>query len=170
MSRTILVVSVLVLGVLCAPATRAQQAPAVAFGAGLFDTAAWFDDRGDFDALEAGVEWRGASTSFLGIGPIAGATITDDSAFWAYVGGRRPFRVATRWEVALSFGAAYYEQGDGKDLGHELEFRSGIELGRSMARGRWLSVELYHLSNASISDVNPGSNSLRVLYSLPLAQ
>ncbi len=148
----------------------AQEVPAVAFGAGLFDTAAWFDDQGDFESVEIGVEWRGSGGSLLGVGAIAGVSVNDDSAAWVYLGGRRPFALGSRWSVAPSFAAAYYDEGDGKDLGDELEFRSGIDLNRRTARGARFGVELYHLSNASISDVNPGSNSLRLVYAIPLRQ
>ncbi|MCZ6727505.1 MAG: acyloxyacyl hydrolase, partial [Acidobacteria bacterium] len=72
--------------------------------------------------------------------------------------------------LAPNFAVSLYEQGDGKDLGHEIEFRSGLELACSHRGGSSLGLEFYHISNSSISDVNPGSNSLLVYYSWPLGR
>jgi hypothetical protein len=114
------------------------------------------------------VQVRGATSWPLGLGPLAGLSGTDDGALWAYVGARRPFRLDRCWHVGPTFAAAYYEPGDGKDLGHELEFRSGLEIFCLGGTGRAFGFEFYHLSNASISDVNPGSNSLWFYFSVPL--
>jgi hypothetical protein len=154
--------------VLLAVPAAAEEVASVGFGAGIFDTAAWFDDAGEFDAVEAGVVVRGATRWALGIGPVAGISANDDGAYWIYGGARRPFRLDRCWHVGPTFAAAYYEPGDGKDLGHELEFRSGLEIFCLGGSGRAFGFEFYHLSNASISDVNPGSNSLWFYFSVPL--
>lgn len=159
----LLVVLVLYLPV----ASRAEDEFSFGVGAGLFDTAAWFENKGDFDALEAGIVLRWPTHGLWGIGPMAGLSVTDDSAFWGYFGGRRPFGLGGCVTVSPSFSVTYYEQGDGKDLGSELEFRSGLEVACRRANGSSLGVEFYHLSNASISNVNPGSNSLWVIYTVP---
>lgn len=156
--------------VLLPAVAAAEEDASVGFGAGIFDTAAWFDDAGDFDSIEAGVQLRGATSWALGIGPLAGVSANDDGAIWVYLGARRPFRLGSCWNAGPTFAAAYYEPGDGKDLGHELEFRSGLEVYCRGARGRSFGLEFYHLSNASISDVNPGSNSLWLVYSVPLGR
>jgi hypothetical protein len=149
---------------------QAEEGFSLGIGAGLFDTAAWFDDVGDFDSVEAGVQLRWPTTGSWGIGAMAGISANEDSAFWAYLGARRPFRLGSCWNAGPTFAVTYYEQGDGKDLGHELEFRSGLEVFCRWGSGSSLGLEFYHLSNASISDVNPGSNSLWVVYSFPLGR
>lgn len=148
----------------------ADEPAAVAFSLGLFDTAAWLDDKGDFEALEGGVQLRGRTDWFWGLGPIVGVAATDEEAFWIYAGTRRPFALGEHWLATPSFAVSYYEEGDGKDLGHELEFRSGIELSYRFDGGSTLGLEYYHLSNASISDTNPGSNSLVVVWSRALSR
>jgi hypothetical protein len=67
-----------------------------------------------------------------------------------------------------SFAAGYYDNGDGVDLGHEVEFRSSIELSYRFDNRTRLGVSFYHLSNASIGDTNPGTEVLSVVYSIPL--
>jgi lipid A 3-O-deacylase len=151
-------------------AAAAAEAASVGFGAGIFDTAAWTDDKGDFDAIEAGVVLRGATDWALGIGPMAGVSANDDGAIWVYGGARRPFHLGSCWQAGPTFAAVYYEQGDSKNLGNELEFRSGLEIYCRATSGRALGIEFYHMSNAGISDVNPGANSLWIVYSVPLGR
>jgi hypothetical protein len=137
---------------------------------GIFDTAAWFDDKGDFDAVELGLRLRWPTTLAWGLGTMAGISATDDNAFWIYAGLRRPFGLGGCWSAAPNFAVSLFEEGDGKDLGHEIEFRSGLEVACSRPSGAAVGLEFYHLSNASISDANPGSNSLVVFYSWPLGR
>lgn len=152
-----------------AVAATADEAT-LGFGAGIFDTAAWFEDAGDFDAIEAGVVLRGATGWALGLGPMAGISANEDGAVWLYAGARRPFGLGGCWQLGPTLAAAYYEPGDSKDLGHELEFRTGLEVLCRGAGGRALGLEFYHLSNATLSDVNPGSNSLWIVYSVPIGR
>jgi lipid A 3-O-deacylase len=148
----------------------AQEGFVLGLGAGIFDTAAWTDDKGDFDALEAGAVLRWPTTGTWGIGAMVGISGTDDGSAWAYFGARRPFRLGSCWQTAPAFAVAYYDQGDGKNLGHDIEFRSGLEVSCVRSSGRSLGIEFYHLSNAGLADVNPGSNSLWVVYGLPLGR
>ena len=158
----------LVLGLVTEP-VGSQEANTLGFGAGIFDTAA-FTDEGDFDAYEAGLVLRGPTTFAWGIGPMAGVSANDDGAWWVYFGARRPFRLGKCWEAGPTFGAAYYEEGDSKDLGHAVEFRSGLEVSCRRPRGVTVGFEFYHLSNAGLSDTNPGINSLWFVYSVPLGR
>ncbi len=158
----------LLLPALLPSGAEAQGGTSVVVSAGIFDTAAWFEDRGKFDSVEAGVALHGPSQVW-GLVPMGGISANDDGAFWAHLGVGRPFG-GRAWSVTPSFAVAYYEQGDGKDLGNELEFRSGLAVARRGANGRSIGAEIYHLSNASISDVNPGSNSFVVTYAIPLGR
>ena len=48
------------------------------------------------------------------------------------------------------------------------EFRTGIELAKRFRTGHRLGVSLAHLSNGSLSDKNPGTETLGLIYSIPL--
>jgi len=170
MRRMILAALVFGLGLVTANSVaEGQESSTLGFGGGIFDTSA-FADEGDFDAFEAGLVWRGPTRLAWGVGLMAGVSANDDSAWWTYVGLRRPFPLADRWELGPTFGAAYYEEGDSKNLGHEVEFRSGLEVNRKFAGGSSIGFEFYHLSNAGLSDTNPGINSLWVVFSVPLGR
>ena len=64
--------------------------------------------------------------------------------------------------------AGYYDKCNGFDLGHELEFRSSVELSYRFDNRTRLGVSFYHMSNASIDADNPGTEVLSIVYSIPL--
>lgn len=100
--------------------------------------------------------------------PFVGAMGTTDSAFYGYGGILVDLFFGRRWVLTPSFAAGYYEKGNGLDLGHELEFRSSIELSYRFDNRTRLGVSFYHLSNASIGSDNPGTEVLSIVYSIPL--
>ncbi len=146
------------------PATALDEPTSLALSAGAFDT-------GGEPIAELGLELRWQSSLPLGLGVITGIAAHEDEGVWGHLGLRRTFALGeSRARLTPSFAAAAYERGEGKDLGQTLEFRSGLELAWELAGGRRLGVLFYHLSNASLSDVNPGSNSLLAVYGLPLGR
>ena len=52
-----------------------------------------------------------------------------------------------------------YHEGDGKDLGHVLEFKSEVQLSYESSDSTSFGVSYNHVSNASLGDKNPGANS-----------
>ena len=52
-----------------------------------------------------------------------------------------------------------YSKGDGKDLGHPLEFKSEVQMSVDLTEGTNLGLSYNHVSNASLGDKNPGANS-----------
>lgn len=131
-------------------------------------SAGMFDTEGD-SVVEAGAELRWANRLPWGLGAIAGVSGNEDGAFWGYLGLRRPFALGSGgWRLLPSFAVVGYEKGDGKDLGQTLEFRSGLELHYAFRNRNSLGVNFYHMSNAGLSEVNPGENSLLVVWSIPL--
>ena len=97
--------------------------------------------------------------TFLGnISPITGGFITENSAAYIYTG--------FEWNVEMgeltftpSFAPGLYHKGDGKDLGHVLEFKSEVQLSYELSKDSRIGVSYNHVSNASLGDKNPGANS-----------
>ncbi len=97
--------------------------------------------------------------TFLGnVSPITGGFITENSAAYVYTG--------IEWNVDMgslvftpSFTPGYYHEGDGKDLGHALEFKSEVQLSYSASDKTNFGISYNHVSNASLGDKNPGANS-----------
>lgn len=143
------------------PATSLAQNFQLGVGPGLYDA---------FDAGKVGggfVEARWPTLFGWG-GPWASVEATGDQSVYLSGGVLGDFSLGERWHFTPSFGAGYYRQGDGKDLGHELEFRTTLELSFSLGNGQRLGVSLAHISNASLSDKNPGMEVVKLIYLLPL--
>ena len=97
--------------------------------------------------------------SFLGtISPVTGFMITADNATYFYKG----FQIQNgdeAFKFTPSFTPGLYFEGDGKDLGHIVEFKSEIQLSVDLLKNSHLGVSYNHISNASLGDKNPGANS-----------
>ena len=92
------------------------------------------------------------------ISPITGGFITENYAVYIYTG--------FEWNVDMgaltftpSFAPGLYHEGDGKDLGHVLEFKSEIQFSYELSNDTSIGFSYNHLSNASLGDKNPGANS-----------
>ena len=97
--------------------------------------------------------------TFLGnLSPVTGAMITADSASYIYTGVQAQYKIGTI-NLTPSFTPGYYNKGDGKDLGHEIEFKSEVQLSLDLSKGSSLGLSYNHLSNASLGEKNPGANS-----------
>jgi hypothetical protein len=108
--------------------------------------------------FEAGLEWQLAPLRW-GVAPVIGFLASEESARYAYAGVRREFGTR-RWFLAPYVGAGYYDRERGPNLGGTFQFRSGLEIGVEIAGGWRLGASLYHLSNASIMEVNPGTEAV----------
>ena len=96
--------------------------------------------------------------SFLGIlQPVTGLMVTADNAAYVYTG----FQIYNEGPLKFtpSFTPGLYSKGDGKDLGHVLEFKSELQISLDMSESSQFGFSYNHISNASIGDKNPGANS-----------
>jgi lipid A 3-O-deacylase len=62
----------------------------------------------------------------------------------------------------------YYKGGKGRNLGFPLEFRSAIELAYSLNNKSTIGIQAYHISNAHLSNKNPGINAYVLFVSFPM--
>lgn len=153
-----LILGFLAAGWSTAPAA-AQDDPRYAVSAGVFDLI-----NGN-PSGEAGLELRFSPWRWADLIPIAGVTLNTDGGGYVFGGVRHEWRFADRWIAAPHFALTAFEEGDGRDLGSVLEFRSGIEVSYDFDGGSRLGLSFYHLSNAGIDEMNPGSESLVLVWS-----
>ena len=129
----------------------------LSFYTGMFD----FSDDGKRSSL-VGFQHQNENLNrdtFLGnLSPITGAMITADNATYFYTGVQAQYKIGAL-NFTPSFTPGYYNQGDGKDLGHALEFKSEVQLSLELPKDSQLGFSYNHLSNASLGDKNPGANS-----------
>ncbi len=153
-------VLVFTLAVLAFPAKAADPA-FLTIGAG------YYDINDNEDAAEFRAEIRRADK--IGIfKPFYGLMATSDRAFYGYGGLLVDIFFGKRVVLTPNFAAGLYADGDGKDLGHVVEFRSALDLAWRFDNRARLGLSFYHISNASISSNNPGTEVLSVVYSIPL--
>ena len=97
--------------------------------------------------------------SFLGkISPITGGFLTENSALYVYSGVEWNFDIGPL-KFTPSFAPGFYGAGDGKDLGHALEFKTEVQASLNLTESSSVGMSYNHISNASIGEKNPGANS-----------
>ena len=97
--------------------------------------------------------------TFLGnLSPVTGAMITADNAAYFYTGIQANYKLGSL-NLTPSFTPGYYNEGNGKDLGHALEFKSEVQLSLELPKDSQIGFSYNHLSNASLGNKNPGANS-----------
>ena len=127
----------------------------------------YYDINDDWEAAEFRAEFR-AGDKFWIFKPFGGMMATSDAAFYGYAGMLVDVYFGRRIVLTPSFAAGLYEDGDGKDLRHTVEFRSSIELAYRFDNRARLGLSFYHLSNGGLADSNPGTEVLSLSYSIPL--
>ena len=97
--------------------------------------------------------------TFLGnLSPITGLMITADNAGYVYTGVQAQYKIGAL-NITPSFTPGLYHEGDGKDLGHLIEFKSELQISLDLSKTSELGFSYNHISNASLGDKNPGANS-----------
>ena len=97
--------------------------------------------------------------TFLGnLSPVTGFLFTADNAGYFYTGVQAQYKLG-EINFSPSFTPGLYHEGDGKDLGHVLEFKSEIQFSYNLSEDTNIGFSYNHISNASLGDKNPGANS-----------
>ena len=105
--------------------------------------------------------------SFFGrLSPITGGFLTANNAFYVYTGAQAEYDLGS-FTITPSFAPGYYSSGNGKDLGHVLEFKSEIQMSLNLSDTTEFGMSYNHISNASLGDKNPGANSYMINFLKP---
>ncbi len=124
---------------------------------GMFD----FSDHGQRAAL-IGIQHQNEMLqrdSFLGtLSPVTGFILTENNASYFYTGIQTQYKLG-KINIIPSFTPGIYDEGNGKDLGHAIEFKSEVQLSFDIFSNSELGFSYNHISNASLGDKNPGANS-----------
>ena len=154
---TLITVFALILPVSSEENNNAFNEHEVNFYTGMFD----FSDDGQRAGL-FGMQHQNENLtrdSFLGtLSPITGFMITENNAGYVYTGVQAQYSIGNL-NITPSFSPGLYGEGDGKDLGHVLEFKSELQLSLDLFSNSELGFSYNHISNASLGEKNPGANS-----------
>ena len=127
------------------------------FFTGMFD----FSDEGKKSTL-VGIQHQNENLykdTFLGtLSPVTGFLVTGDASTYLYTGVQAEYNLG-KVNLTPSFTPGLYGQGDGKDLGHLVEFKSEVQLSFDLFKNSELGFSYNHISNASLGEKNPGANS-----------
>jgi hypothetical protein len=145
-----------------AAAAAADGPPLLAFGIGYYDVI----DRDD-EAVDFRLEYRSDVRLWI-LKPWFGGEVTTDKAIYGVAGLLVDLELSDRWILTPSAGLGLYYDGDGKDMGSTVEFRTQIEIARRFQAGSRLGFALSHISNANLDDTNPGTEILSLYYAIPL--
>ena len=148
----------LALVVAAAKPAAAQDGDFLAFSLGAFDFI-------NETTTEARIEYRSGWKTF-NVGPMLGVMFNSKASLYVYGGFYLDLSFG-RWVVMPNLAVGAYYEGNGKDLGHVIEFHSGVEVSYRFDNRSRLGIALHHISNANIGDRNPGAESLVVTYAIP---
>lgn len=158
----ITVVAAILLALATSAAAAAGDAPSfITFQAGGYDV------NDNETAGQFNLEYRSSWNAWT-VKPFGGVMATTDAALYGYAGFLLDIYFGDRIVVTPNFAVGLYANGDGKDLGSVVEFRSGVELAYRFDSRARLGIAFHHISNASISSNNPGTETLTLVLSLPL--
>ena len=120
------------------------------------------DDDVNNDSSQVRFEYLSEKKMFHDLKPFTGLMINSDDGKYLYSGVRKDISISPKWVFTPSFAVGYYDRGSSKDLGHNLEFRSQLELSRDIGNKNRLGFNINHISNARIGDTNPGVESVAI--------
>ena len=151
------------------------------FGLGIYDIK--FDGSEKNQATDFRYEYR-SDKSLLDIGPeednffflkpFFGIEFTNDSASYFLTGIYIEDNLGDLFEgdksklfFTPSFGAGIYDDGSGKKLGNDIQFRTSLELSYELKNKNRIGISFSHISNANLGDKNPGVEILSFSYQIP---
>lgn len=115
--------------------------------------------------LQAEYKWGERYWNYLR--PIGTVALTERGALYVACGFGCELYLTERLIFTPSFAPGLYYNGNGKKLGHPVEFRSGLELAYQMKNKSRIGTQLYHISNAHLAHRNPGANALIFFIAFP---
>lgn len=101
------------------------------------------------------------------IRPQIGWVQSTDGDYYGYGGFLADFGLTDHLYVTPNLAVGGYG-GHGYRLGSHVEFRSGVDLAWRFEDASRLGVGFYHMSNAGLTQRNPGDESVVVQYFLPI--
>jgi hypothetical protein len=154
--------------------TTAPHAQAVAPSIGMNGPSLLALGAGGFDVINghrpAGLvlgEYR-FGQQFLYLHPLLGAEVTTEGAFYGYGGFGLDIDFGPHWTLTPNAAVGAFERGSGLRLGSVVEFRTGAELDYHFDNASRLGFAFHHISNAGISQHNPGEEQMALVYALPI--
>ncbi len=143
------------------------EPPHLVLGGGAFDVLPDTKKKESRTAADLRGEYRFGDVFWI-ISPFIGASGTSDGAAYAYLGFGFDINFGPNWVLTPNVAGGYFERGGGTRLGSWWEFRSGAELDYRLPDATRIGVAVQHMSNAGLTKLNPGEESVTLIYAVPL--
>ena len=101
--------------------------------------------------------------NLIDLNPVIGGFVTAKSATMFYSGFETNIGQDFIY-LNLSSSAGVYSNGDGKNLGNALQFKSEVNLFYKLGKSSRIGLGSHHISNAGLSSVNPGTNNFYLIF------
>ena len=101
--------------------------------------------------------------NLIDLNPVIGGFVTAKSATMFYSGFETNIGQDSIY-LNLSSSAGIYSNGDGKDLGNALQFKSEVNFFYRLGKLSSIGLGSHHISNAGLSSVNPGTNNFYLIF------
>ena len=101
--------------------------------------------------------------NLIDLNPVIGGFVTAKSASMFYSGFETNIGQDSIY-LNLSSSAGIYSNGDGKDLGNALQFKSEVNVFYRLGKSSSIGLGSHHISNAGLSSVNPGTNNFYLIF------
>ena len=151
------------------------------FGFGIFDvkldgsaTDQSADFRYEFRSEDSILDIGPKEDNFFFLKPFFGLELTNDSASYFLTGiyvednlGQLVDGEKSKYYFTPSFGVGIYDDGSGKKLGNEIQFRTSLEVSYELKNKNRIGISFSHISNANLGDKNPGVEILSFSYHIP---
>ncbi len=132
------------------------------------------DFRYEFRSDESLLDIGPKEDNFFFLKPFFGVELTNDSASYFLTGIYFEDNLGELFEgnenklfFTPSFGAGIYDDGSGKKLGNDLQFRTSFEVSYELNNKNRIGVSFSHISNANLGNKNPGVEILSFSYHIP---
>tara|TARA_Y100001970_G_C14196469_1_gene838394 strand:+ start:98 stop:628 length:531 start_codon:yes stop_codon:yes gene_type:complete len=151
------------------------------YGLGLYDVK--FDGSSTDQALDLRYENRldkvlfdigPKEDNFFFLKPFYGIEITSDSATYIASGIYLEDNIGdllkgeeNKLIFTPSLGIGYYDDGSGKKLGYNIQFRTTFEISYELKNNSRIGFSFGHISNANLGNKNPGVEIFSISYQIP---
>ena len=151
------------------------------FGIGIYDIK--FDGSEKNQATDFRYEFRSDKSlfdigpeedNFFFLKPFFGIEYTNDYASYFLTGiyiednlGDLLAGDTNQYYFTPSFGVGIYDDGSGKKLGNDIQFRTSLEFSYELNNKNRIGISFSHISNANLGDKNPGVEILSFSYLIP---
>lgn len=102
------------------------------------------------------------------VSPMVGLDVTTTGGTYLYGGFGFDVNFGPHWVLTPNGAVGWYQHGSGTVLGSWFEFRTGAEFDYKFDDQSRLGIAVHHMSNAGLTKVNPGEQSVLLVYQLPL--